>query len=76
LTLIDSPAAWGSSARQRLSCLQASCRTQRPIGWISPVSSATGTNSLGMTSVPSGRRQRSSASTPTIWPLCSSMMGW
>ena len=76
LTLIDSPAACGRSDRQRASCRHTSCNTQRPIGRMSPVSSATGMNSPGGTRVPSGRRQRTSASTPTIWLPSNHLMGW
>jgi hypothetical protein len=46
------------------------------IGMIRPLSSASGMKRSGLTSEPSGRRQRTSASAPTHWPVFSSMIGW
>ncbi len=54
----------------------ASSSTHRPIWLMRTLSSAIGTNSDGG-SVPSfGCSQRTSASTPTISPLSSEMIGW
>ena len=55
---------------------QASRSTQRPIGTISPVSSANGMKSPGTTSPRSGWCQRSSASIPATWPSASRTIGW
>ena len=49
-------------------CAQACFSTQRPIGTISPVSSASGMNCIGGSTPSSGWVQRSSASTPVICP--------
>ena len=54
----------------------ASCNTKRPIGTISPVSSATPTKSDGGINPRSGSFQRSSASVPVIEPDATSMTGW
>ena len=51
-------------------------RTQRPSGSISPDSSASGMNSIGLTSPRCGCCQRSSASTLASRPVCSSITGW
>ncbi|MCY1306235.1 hypothetical protein D9M70_560860 [compost metagenome] len=53
---------------QATSCMQADCSAQRPNGRISPVSSASGTNSEGITMPRSGCCQRISASAPTTCP--------
>lgn len=45
-------------------------------GRISPLSSASAMKKSGRTMLPSGRRQRSSASAPMQRPLAISMMGW
>jgi hypothetical protein len=60
---------------QTMFCAQASLSTQRPIGTIKPVSSASGMNCPGDTVPSSGWIQRSSASTPVIWPLAMSTLG-
>jgi hypothetical protein len=57
-------------------CAHASFSTQRPIGTISPVSSASGMNCIGDTMPKSGCIQRSSASTPVICPVSVSTFGW
>jgi hypothetical protein len=51
-----------------MACTQAVRSTHSPIGTISPVSSASGMNSVGEMMPRSGWRQRTSASTPTISP--------
>ena len=56
--------------------LQASSMTQRPIGTISPVSSASGMKAAGESRPRRGWRQRTRASAPTIVPEDSSTMGW
>jgi hypothetical protein len=62
---------------QPLARRHASCSTHNPIGTISPVSSATGTNRCGGTRpVPLGWRHRTSASTPLTRPSVSSTIGW
>ena len=66
LTAIDT----GRNPRrcQAMFCAQASFSTQRPIGTISPVSSASGMNCIGGSTPSSGWVQRNSASTPVICP--------
>ena len=64
-----------SPAFQLAACSQASSSTQRPIGTISPVSSASGMKSSGRTMAPS-RCQRSSASKPMVRRDGSSTIGW
>ena len=64
------------SARHAAACRQASRSTQAPSGTISPLASATGTNSPGATGPRSGWVQRSSASTPVIPPVRRSSCGW
>ena len=61
---------------QALAWLQAVRSTHSPIGTINPVSSASGMNSVGEMMPRSGWRQRTSASTPTIWVLGTSICGW
>ena len=60
---------------QDRSCVQASSNSALLIGRMSPVSSATGMNSVGET-IPSGRCQRLKASKPMIFPLVSETIGW
>ena len=71
---------WRSSAAKvsarRAAYLHASNRTQRPIGTIKPVSSASGMKSSGGMIPFSGSNQRISASTPVIFPVGSSITGW
>jgi hypothetical protein len=57
-------------------CAQACFKTQRPIGTISPVSSASGMNCIGGSTPRSGCVQRNSASTPVICLLAMSTFGW
>ena len=54
----------------------ASSSTQLPSATIRPVSSATGMNCAGWTTVPSARCQRASASTPTSRLSESPIIGW
>ena len=53
-----------------------SCRTRRVSGWISPVCSASGMKSSGMTRPCTGWFQRTSASTPTTSPVLRFIRGW
>ncbi len=55
---------------------QVACSTHSSMRRIRPRFSATGMNSPGSTSPRSGCCQRSSASTATMRPLPSSMLGW
>ncbi|OLT09512.1 hypothetical protein BJF78_30640 [Pseudonocardia sp. CNS-139] len=73
LTNRSAPGCW---ARQPAACRHASSSTQRPSGTISPVSSATGMNRSGPSRSPSGRTQRTSASTPTSRWSISRTSGW
>ena len=57
-------------------CAQAARSTHSPSGTISPVSSATGMNSIGPTSPRSGCAHRSSTSAPVPRPLCARTFGW
>ena len=61
--------AWGSSRARRCICRQASRSTNRPMGTIRPVCSASGMKSSGGTSPRSGCCQRTSASTPASRPV-------
>ena len=63
-------------ARHAAAWAQARSSTQRPIGTISPFSSAIGMNTSGRTTPAVGWFQRSSASTPTIRSLSRSSIGW
>ena len=60
------PRAPAPASRSARSWRQADVVTSRPSGTMSPVSSASGMNSIGGTSPRSGWRQRTSASKPTI----------
>ena len=64
------------SACQRAACVQAVSSTQRPIGSIMPVSSATGMKSAGAGVPRAGCSQRSSASTEAIEESRSETIGW
>ena len=66
--------SWPSSA-QRVARAQLSVSTQRPMGTINPVSSATVMNSEGGTSPRSGCSHRTSASKPSRSPLSSEIIG-
>ena len=68
--------ASGRSWCQATLCWQARSITQRPIGWISPLSSATGMKSEGSIIPRFGWSQRSSASSAGISPLPSATIGW
>ncbi len=66
----------GPMSAQTRAWAQAVRSTHSPIGTMRPVSSASGMNSVGEMMPRSGWRQRTSASTPTIWPLGTSIWGW
>jgi hypothetical protein len=76
LTCIDSGGASGNWSCQRRACRQAWSRTQRPIGPISPCSSARGMNAGGGSSPFTGWSQRTRASTRVMRPETSSTIGW
>ncbi len=50
--------------------------THAPSDRIRPLCSASGMNTAGLTSPRCGWCQRSSASTPVIWPLGACTFGW
>ena len=68
--------ATGRSCGQRAASWQACCRTQRPIGMISPPRSAAGMNCPGSSRPRCGCCQRMSASALVICPVARSTMGW
>ena len=76
LTLIVSGAASGRARHHSAAWRQACSSTQRPIGSISPFSSATGMKSTGEIRPRSGCSQRTSASTETIARSRSDTSGW
>ena len=73
---ISSGGLSGRARDQAAAWRQAVCSTQRPSGTITPLSSATGMNSAGLTGPSSGQVQRVSTSRPVMRPLVTSICGW
>jgi hypothetical protein len=73
---LNDRASASTVVRQRASCEHAVSRTYAPSGMMMPDSSALPMNSAGASRPPVGWFQRTSASAPTMLPLCTSTTGW
>ena len=75
-TLIDRRSCSRPRSRHRCSWVTAVCSAHSPMGWIRPVSSASGMKRSGDNRPSCGWFQRSKAPMPAMRPVASSIWGW